>query len=132
MTTLVRAGFLPHRTMFAVGIPAGNSAWSERRDRIQRIPVIGSARPIDPDYLGRSQVRVVGSRSESVGVASPVGNLGEQLFDALVSLKVAVSRYAMHIPQDVRERLFGQLDDVLAVEDWHDDDALPQRASFLD
>jgi hypothetical protein len=54
-----------------------------------------------------------------------------KLFDTLVSLKVAISRYAMHLSTTERQRLFGALDGLLNKEDWYDEDELPRPASFL-
>jgi hypothetical protein len=55
----------------------------------------------------------------------------EKIFDSLVSLKVAVSQYAMHLPKEERFRLFARLDELINVEDWHEDDTLPTSSSFV-
>jgi hypothetical protein len=57
-------------------------------------------------------------------------NYAERLFDCLVSLKVAASQYAMHLSAHERHRIFNRLDSVINVEDWHEDDILPQIDSF--
>src|ERR1700722_14074374 len=46
----------------------------------------------------------------------------ERLFDSLVSLKVAISQYAMHLDSDERHRLFEELDSKINLDDWHEDD----------
>jgi hypothetical protein len=51
--------------------------------------------------------------------------------DSLVSLKVSVSQYAMHLPKGERSRLFARLDEVINVEDWHEEDTLPTSNSFV-
>jgi hypothetical protein len=54
----------------------------------------------------------------------------ESIFNSLVSLKVAVSKYAMHLSSAERKRIFEQLDSVINVDDWHDGDDLPKPNSF--
>lgn len=54
----------------------------------------------------------------------------ERIFDSLVSLKVAVSQYAMHLPPEERGRIFSRLDSVINVDDWHEEDQLPLLQSF--
>jgi hypothetical protein len=55
----------------------------------------------------------------------------ERIFDSLVTLKVAVSRYAMHLPAEERARLFARLDQIINVEDWHEEDTPPLVSSFV-
>jgi hypothetical protein len=63
---------------------------------------------------------------------SVAGSFEEKIFNSLVSLKVAVAAYAMHLDGDERARLFAALDDKINVDDWHEDDALPAVRSFVD
>jgi hypothetical protein len=46
----------------------------------------------------------------------------ERLHAALASAKVMTSEVVMHLDREWRDRLFDQLDDLLDVEDWHEDD----------
>lgn len=57
--------------------------------------------------------------------------LAEQLYDALANAKVMTSRVAMHLEPDWRNRLFVQLDDLLDIDDWHDDDKPVEGSSFM-
>ena len=50
----------------------------------------------------------------------PDHKITERLFDVLVEAKVMTSQVAMHLDENWRGRLFAQLDDLLAAEDWHD------------
>jgi hypothetical protein len=59
-------------------------------------------------------------------------SFAEKVFNALVELKVSVAQYAMHLKPEVRSKLFADLDDVLNINDWHEDDVMPRLASFLD
>jgi hypothetical protein len=61
-----------------------------------------------------------------------VASFEEHIFDTLVSLKVAVSQYAMHLGRDERARLFEELDSKINVEDWHEGDKLPTPQSFVE
>lgn len=56
--------------------------------------------------------------------------LAERLYDALAAAKVMTAEVAMHLDHGWRDRLFAQLDDLLDVEDWHDDDQPLLPASF--
>jgi hypothetical protein len=48
-----------------------------------------------------------------------------------VGLKVALSRYAMHLSNAERHRLFASLDGLLNTSDWYEEDVLPRQASFI-
>lgn len=61
---------------------------------------------------------------------APLKSLEEKLFDALASFKVRIATVAMHLDRDWRNRLFRQLDGLLAAEDWEHDDIPPTLASF--
>ena len=57
-------------------------------------------------------------------------SLAERLYDALADAKLLTAQVAMHFDQDWRTRLFAQLDDLLDVEEWHEDDEPIKGASF--
>ena len=59
-------------------------------------------------------------------------DFAEQIFNSLVSLKVAVSQYAMHLSTLERHRIFAELDSIINIEDWHEGDALPKVNAFKD
>ena len=59
----------------------------------------------------------------------------ERIFNVLVRLKVTFAEFAIHLSHDERERIFRQLDDIINVKDWHEEDELPNlilSAIFLD
>ena len=56
----------------------------------------------------------------------------ESIYNSLVSLKVAVSQYAMHLSNDERRRIFHELDTVINISDWHEGDVLPDPTAFQD
>jgi hypothetical protein len=56
----------------------------------------------------------------------------ESIYNSLVSLKVAVSQFAMHLSSDERRRVFQELDSVINVDDWHEGDQLPKVTAFQD
>ena len=73
------------------------------------------------------------SKSQSVVRQTVQGSsFEERVFNSSVSLKVAISQYAMHLSVDERYRLFKQLDSILNTDDWHEDDKLPAASSFQD
>lgn len=54
----------------------------------------------------------------------------EALFESLSSFKIRISQVAMHLEDDWRQRLFGQLDSLLSAEDWDPKDVPPTLQSF--
>lgn len=56
----------------------------------------------------------------------------QKITDALVGLKAATSAYAMHITSDAMENIFAQLEDVINLDDWHEEDEFPRLQSFKD
>ena len=54
----------------------------------------------------------------------------ERLFDSLAVFKAHIAQVAMHMDNDWRHRLFGQLDDMMAAEDWDPRDLPPSLQSF--
>ena len=56
--------------------------------------------------------------------------LSEKLYDALAGIKLLTAQVAMHLDAEWRSRLFDQLDDLLDVEDWHEDDIPIKASSF--
>jgi hypothetical protein len=113
-----RAGFppgFPGRLLSCTSEGAGDDAkriknlLAEIRDRASRR--LGSA--IDP--------RVVQVQPAS---------MAERLDTALASAKVMTSNVVMHLDREWRDRLFAQLDDLLDIEDWHEDDEPLLDASF--
>lgn len=56
--------------------------------------------------------------------------LAEQLFDVLSDVKVMTAQVAMHLDHDWQTGLFQQLDMLLEVEEWHEDDKPLQAGSY--
>lgn len=54
----------------------------------------------------------------------------ERLFDNLAIFKSYIAQVAMHMDNDWRHRLFGQLDDLMEAEDWDPRDLPPSLQSF--
>jgi hypothetical protein len=54
----------------------------------------------------------------------------KRVFDSLVSLKVLVSQYAMHLDSSERHKIFYDLDDIINIDDWHEEDKFPDLRSF--
>ena len=77
---------------------------------------------------------VVGApSSNSVVRNTPVQpDLRQRVFNSGVEMKVAVSQYAMHFSPETRQKLFHDLDEVINVEDWYEEDTLPRYNSFRD
>jgi hypothetical protein len=55
---------------------------------------------------------------------------GEELYDALATAKVMTSKVSMHLDDRWRRDLFSNLDEMLNIDNWHDDDAILKMDSF--
>jgi hypothetical protein len=51
---------------------------------------------------------------------------------ALVELKTATAQYAMHLSAAQREAVFGQLENIINVDDWYEEDIFPKLGAFKD
>jgi hypothetical protein len=56
----------------------------------------------------------------------------QRIDDALVGLKSAVAQYAMHISAEQRLSIFDQLENVINVDDWYEEDEFPKLSAFKD
>ena len=63
-----------------------------------------------------------GSATDQRRLKRRPASMAERLHDALTSAKVMTSSVVMHLDRKWRDRLFAQLDDLLDVQDWHEDD----------
>jgi hypothetical protein len=66
--------------------------------------------------------RRLGSLAEPRVLKLRPASTAERLDAALASAKVMTSNVVMHLDREWRDRLFAQLDDLLDIEDWHEDD----------
>ena len=51
---------------------------------------------------------------------------------ALIELKTATAQYAMHLSAAQREEIFDQLENIINVDDWYEEDMFPRLAAFKD
>jgi hypothetical protein len=106
---------------------------SVARGSLPSINLNGSSAIRDASRSQPKQVVVQGKAIKTVSRSVPeAAGFEERVFNSLVSLKVAVSQYAMHLSTEERQRLFGELDSVINTEDWHEEDQLPAIDSFRD
>lgn len=96
-------------------------------------PLMRNFKSLPSSFKPAEQSRLVVGDSHPITIQQ-TGIGGEpfetRVFDALVALKVAISQYAMHLSSNDRHKLFDQLDFVVNVDDWHEEDALPVVQSF--
>lgn len=71
-----------------------------------------------------------GGRSTVKRSVYQADSLAQRLFDARVELKMATARYAMHLSQEARDRLFAEFDYLLEEETWDPSDRLPSAYSY--
>lgn len=76
------------------------------------------------DNLRQPSPTFSGTRSE-VGAKLPV-----RLYDLLADFKIFTAQIAMHIDRQWRDRLFAQLDSLLDVNEWDEQDAPPVHNSY--
>lgn len=87
---------------------------SETQEIVQRAAALHN--PVSPASL----------RSGSIGTKP----LGEQLFEALVNVKILASQVAMHLDRDWRNKLFRQLDSLHDQAEWESGDQPVRQESF--
>ncbi len=56
----------------------------------------------------------------------------EQVGDTLVALRGAVSQYAMHLTEAQRNNISHQLESIINVDDWYEEDTFPKLTAFRD
>ncbi|MBR0647126.1 hypothetical protein [Plastoroseomonas hellenica] len=78
---------------------------------------------------GRTPSRSDGQVSKSYTRGA---NNQEAVFVRNVDLKVAYATFAMHLSKEIKSKYFERLDQILDVEEWEIEDALPKLSSFQD
>lgn len=58
-------------------------------------------------------------------------SLEERLYDARALCKIKTSEVAMHLDNEWRKRFFRQLDNLMDIDNWEEDDAPVEIASFI-
>tara|TARA_R110002095_G_scaffold183373_3_gene160565 strand:+ start:1311 stop:1892 length:582 start_codon:yes stop_codon:yes gene_type:complete len=89
-------------------------------------------RPVNIESIersGRTKEENLMSRSALSSVASSE-DIEFQLFENRSNLKQMISKIAMHMKDDVRKDFFKQLDNLLDIEEFTDDDSLINPRSF--
>lgn len=56
----------------------------------------------------------------------------QRIDDTLVSLKSVVAQYAMHLSAEQRISIFDQLENVINVDDWYEEDEFPKLSALKD
>jgi hypothetical protein len=115
-------------------------------------PGVGSARAPVPMWSEEGELRFMSSAPSTANISFQASATGRQsrqteaptvknisslnvsdetkVLVHLFDLKVIVAQYSMHLSSEKRERLFTQLDRIMAADSWHDDDPLPKVDSF--
>lgn len=115
-------------------------------------PGVGSARGPAPMWSEESELRFVSSAPSTANISFQASATGRQsrqteaptvrnisglnisnetkVLAHLFDLKVIIAQYSMHLTSEKRNRLFAQLNRIMAADSWHDDDPLPKVDSF--
>jgi hypothetical protein len=88
-------------------------------------------RPASPALAVVQPIPAGSLRSSEAATLPPPPSLEVQLFDNGAELKVSFSQIAMHLTTEWRTAIFEQLDFLLKPEDWQEDSALIEVATFL-
>jgi hypothetical protein len=99
---------------------------------------VGLPRALPPSTGWSQTAKAIADRVSSLnaqtptfsGVSRAAHDLPEKLYDALAAFKIKTSVVAMHLDDAWRSRLFEQLDNLLAVDEWDENDEPPELASF--
>jgi hypothetical protein len=129
--TLPLAQFSPSPAVFRRGTGAISDVIARAAKQSALAQIRSSAAVISQPPDVQIEVSHKGSGTLFKSIPQQAG-YEERLFDSLVSLKVAVSQYAMHLAAEERHRIFKRLDSIINVEDWHEEDIFPRVDSFRD
>lgn len=132
MTASIQVTFNPRLPVITFAPTVAESSLSEREQGHGSGPSTRSAIWWGETARQHDPLTITGGGDRTLDLSTAAEGLSERLFDVLVNLKVAVSKYSMHIARAERDRLFSQLDDLLSDEDWDEEDELPRSESFLD
>jgi hypothetical protein len=94
------------------------------------LDVLKSNDALRSNYFSKPALMLSNDSQTVISQQPAFATFQERVFDTLVSLKVSISSFAMHLNRDERRRLFDELDDTVNVEDWHESDKLPTQESF--
>jgi hypothetical protein len=95
-----------------------------------------SVNTTDIDQISTSPVRLMSPKkvltqgTDTGQQLAKSGNLEEQLFGNRSELKMLISRIAMHLTDVTRKDIFKQIDELLDIESFGDDDSLVIPGSF--
>jgi hypothetical protein len=81
------------------------------------------------DALGK-QLRHPSARAKPVDRPQADKPVAERLYDSLAAAKVMTAQVAMYLDREWRDRLFAQLDSLLDIEEWHEDESPVEPGSF--
>ena len=128
---LMPIAFRPHSGVVQTPLQFGSNAElvATQRTDLERL-MQGLNRPLG---LGQESFVLGTQATKSTVRTTPIEpSFQQRVFDAGVEMKVAVSNYAMHLTPETRAKLFLDLDEVVNVDDWYEEDALPNTVSFRD
>jgi hypothetical protein len=93
---------------------------------VPKLPPTSSKVSTPPEAFGR-----ISTPSESNKAELQSEPIQHKLFNNSASLKIATSKFAMHLENSQRQDLFRQIDSLLALENWADDSSLIDEMSFF-
>jgi len=97
----------------------------------------GFAAEMNPLFLDQKETYIKEELDRLTPPISPASfnvssfeTLDERLFDATVSVKIALSQVSMHMDRSWRDTLFHQIDSLHDVDEWEEDDKPIDKRSF--
>lgn len=88
------------------------------------------ARTIAESLIGMHAQQTWPVSTTSSSPKSTAAALKDRLFESLAQAKIMTSRVAMHLESEWRTHLFAQLDELMAADEWHEDDPPMEASSF--
>ncbi len=103
----------------------------ERTSEVRSLDIsAGFSQTLD-SFWQRREVQAIRKKPTVSQEISFEWETAERLQHSAMELKQAVAPYAMHLSYDQRHRVFDEIDFLLDVEGWDEDDAQPARTSFV-
>ena len=105
-------------------------AFSSRSSQVSSFSYFGK----DSQQIAEARKRSLEKLHQRTEIASQTGgnsrSLEERLYDARAFCKIKTSEVAMYLPDEWRKGFFSQLDNLMDIENWEEDDAPVARESF--
>lgn len=106
---------------------SSSAAWTSKVEELNKSPA-NKPRPVRNKIFAKT---ILVSKNQSPKVSKKQPQLKERLYGSRESCKMATASIAMHVSSEWRALLFSQIDNLMDVENWEDEDCPITQNSFM-